>query len=47
MECIRLLEFAERGEVKAAKTGEEYFGEDEIELDAEEEYRSWGWEEND
>ena len=37
VECIR-LEFDERGEVKAAKTGEESCGEDEIEVDAEEEY---------
>ena len=37
VECIR-LEFDERGEVKAAKTGEESCGEDEIEVDTEEEY---------
>ena len=43
-ECIR-LEFDERGEVKAAKTGESC-GEDEIKVDAEEEFRFWGWEGN-
>ena len=44
VECIR-LEFDERGEVKAAKTGESC-GEDEIKVDAEEEFRFWGWEGN-